>query len=207
MHGVPVLSEESRYSDGVKRALRASLTSQTPFVEALLAHYTPRIANAAEFALRSRVLLVKSPSGSGIDISLGALPFEDLVVERATPFEFAPGLEFRTCSAEDLMVMKLAPLTSATPKALPCAATNARLAFRRRATQSAKEEPRILRNLSGSVASVQRVASTFFSKGVERVSTRHAECVRHVGPNSRAKSDATNLPSLRRVEVNRMTLR
>ena len=37
----------------------------------------------------------------------GALPFEHLVVERATLFEFAPGIELRTCSAEDLIVMKL----------------------------------------------------------------------------------------------------
>ncbi len=47
------------------------------------------------------------PSGIGIDISLGALPFEDLVVQRATLFEFEPQLEHRNCSAEDLMVMKL----------------------------------------------------------------------------------------------------
>jgi hypothetical protein len=53
------------------------------------------------------VLLVNSPSGIGIDISLGALPFEALVIQRATNFEFAPGLELRTCSAKDLIVMKL----------------------------------------------------------------------------------------------------
>ena len=28
-------------------------------------------------------------------------------MERATPYEFSPGLALRTCSAEDLMVMKL----------------------------------------------------------------------------------------------------
>jgi hypothetical protein len=50
---------------------------------------------------------LNSPSGVGIDVSLGALPFEHLVVQRATLFEYAPGLELRTCSAEDLMVMKL----------------------------------------------------------------------------------------------------
>jgi len=50
---------------------------------------------------------LQSPNGVGIDISLGALPFEDLLVQRATIFEFAPGVELRTCSAEDLMVMKL----------------------------------------------------------------------------------------------------
>jgi hypothetical protein len=60
-----------------------------------------------EFALRSRVLLLNSPEGIGIDVSLGALPFEQSAVARATAFEFAPGLKLRTCSAEDLMVMIL----------------------------------------------------------------------------------------------------
>lgn len=80
---------------------------EAPFIDGLLARYSPRIADAAQFALRSRVLLLKAPGGIGLDVSLGALPFERLVVERATPFPFARGLELRTCSAEDLMVMKL----------------------------------------------------------------------------------------------------
>jgi hypothetical protein len=53
------------------------------------------------------VLLLRSPSGIGIDVSFGALLFEDLVVQRATPFKVAPGVSIRTCSAEDLLVMKL----------------------------------------------------------------------------------------------------
>jgi hypothetical protein len=80
---------------------------EAPFVEALLARYRPRLVDAAGFALRSRVLLLGSPDGIGIDVSLGGLPFERLLIERATPFEFAPGLSLRTCSAEDLMVLKL----------------------------------------------------------------------------------------------------
>ena len=77
------------------------------FIESLLSHYRPRVAEPRQFALRSRVLLLISPGGIGIDISFGALPFEYLAVQRATAFEFAPGLELRTCSAEDLLVMKL----------------------------------------------------------------------------------------------------
>src|SRR5947208_2052176 len=73
----------------------------------LLAQYAPRNTDAGQFARRSRVLLLRSPSGIGIDISLGGLPFEHLVVQRAALFEFAPGLDLRICSAEDLMVMKL----------------------------------------------------------------------------------------------------
>jgi hypothetical protein len=42
-----------------------------------------------------------------VDIALAALPFEARAIERATVFEFAPGCLLRTCSAEDLMVLKL----------------------------------------------------------------------------------------------------
>lgn len=40
-------------------------------------------------------------------MSLGALTFEELVIRRATLFSFGPGLDIRTCSAEDLIVLKL----------------------------------------------------------------------------------------------------
>ena len=52
------------------------------------------------------MLLLQSDSGIGIDIALGGLPFEQLVLQRASPFEFLPGLELVTCSAEDLIVLK-----------------------------------------------------------------------------------------------------
>jgi len=45
--------------------------------------------------------------GVGIDVLLGAPPFEERVISRATLFSFSPGLDVRTCSAEDLIVLKL----------------------------------------------------------------------------------------------------
>ena len=77
------------------------------FIEVLLAAYSSRAQNPAEFARRNRVLLLHAPDGTGIDISLGALPFEENVVRRATPFTFPERIDLRTCSAEDLVVMKL----------------------------------------------------------------------------------------------------
>lgn len=98
---------QARVTRDVDITLLTGFGNEASFVEALLAHYTPRIADAARFALQSRVLLLNSPSGIGIDVSLGALPFEQLAIQRATLFKFAPDLELRTCSAEDLMIMKL----------------------------------------------------------------------------------------------------
>jgi hypothetical protein len=72
-----------------------------------LSEYPPRIEHADEFARRHRVLLLRRPDGVGIAVSLGALPFEECVVNRASVFSFGDGLGIRTCSAEDLVVLKL----------------------------------------------------------------------------------------------------
>src|SRR6185436_14411324 len=66
----------------------------------------PRIEDAAAFARTRRVLLLQSDNGVGLDIALGALPFEELMVQRSSLFTFPPNVELRTCSAEDLVVLK-----------------------------------------------------------------------------------------------------
>jgi hypothetical protein len=71
------------------------------------AGFLPRLADAAAFARQSRVLLVASPKGIPIDIALAALPFEEGVIDRSSLFEFEPGCALRTCSAEDLVILKL----------------------------------------------------------------------------------------------------
>ena len=98
---------QARVTRDVEITLLTGFGNEDHFIGPLLAHYASRIANPADFAHRSRVLMLLSPSGVGIGVSLGALPFEHLVVRRAAVFEFAPGLPLRTCSAEDLIVMKL----------------------------------------------------------------------------------------------------
>lgn len=98
---------QARVTRDVDLTLLTGFGHEAGYIENLLKHYSPRIADAAAFAMRTRVLLLRSSSGVGIDISLGALPFEHLVVERSSLYEFAPNLALRTCSAEDLMVMKL----------------------------------------------------------------------------------------------------
>lgn len=98
---------QPRVTRDVDLTLLTGFGSEAPFITALVERYAPRMADSAAFATRARVLLLKSAGGVGIDISLGALPFEQLVTERASLFEFLPGVNLRTCSAEDLMVMKL----------------------------------------------------------------------------------------------------
>ena len=71
------------------------------------AGYVGRISNAREFARENRVLLLQSRDGVPIDVALGALPFEHCMIERSSLFEFQANCALRTCSAEDLVILKL----------------------------------------------------------------------------------------------------
>ena len=75
-------------------------------IDRLLAAFNPRNPDARKFALRQRVVLLWSKDGVGIDVALGALPFEERCVSRASDWTVPPGVTLRTCSAEDLMVLK-----------------------------------------------------------------------------------------------------
>jgi hypothetical protein len=97
---------EPRLTKDVDLTVLAGFAGEAEVVDALLAQFAGRRPDAREFALRNRVLLVQSADGIGMDVALGALPFEERMMERASEFEFAPGFRLRTCSAEDLIVMK-----------------------------------------------------------------------------------------------------
>jgi hypothetical protein len=97
---------EPRETVDVDLTLITGFGGEERFVVSLLAQFEARITNAAKFALENRVLLLRSKSGVGLDIALGGLPFEDSAVSRSSIFIFPPRIEVRTCSAEDLIVMK-----------------------------------------------------------------------------------------------------
>jgi hypothetical protein len=99
---------EPRFTRDVDVTLLADFGREDEFIAPILASaYRPRIPDAVDFARRNRVLLIESPQGVPIDIALGGLPFEALMIERASAYEFEPGCGLKTCSAEDLMVQKL----------------------------------------------------------------------------------------------------
>ena len=68
--------------------------------------FSPRRPDAREFALRQRVLLARTRDGVEVDIALGALPFEERTVTRASEWRGDRGVVLTTCSAEDLVVHK-----------------------------------------------------------------------------------------------------
>jgi hypothetical protein len=68
---------EPRVTRDVDVTLLAGFGSEDRFIVPLLTAFPARIEDAAEFARRHRVLLLRTASGVGIDVSLGALPFEE----------------------------------------------------------------------------------------------------------------------------------
>ncbi|HEY6804152.1 MAG TPA: nucleotidyl transferase AbiEii/AbiGii toxin family protein [Pyrinomonadaceae bacterium] len=76
------------------------------YIERLMRSFGARIKSAADFARDRRVLLLNSEQGVGLDIALAALPFEESVIKRSSLFRYPPNFDLRTCSAEDLIVLK-----------------------------------------------------------------------------------------------------
>jgi hypothetical protein len=99
-------SGQPRLTQNVDLTLLCGLGEEAVTIDWLLAKFAARLPDAREFALRNRVLLLRSGSGVPIDVSLGAIPFEHRCVARASEFDFGAGFRLLTCSAEDLIVLK-----------------------------------------------------------------------------------------------------
>jgi len=99
---------EPRVTDDVGLTLLTGLGTEAPFIDALLAldWVEPRIPRAREFAQARRVLLLQTKGGVGIDIAMGAFPFEEEAVRRGQEVALLPGWVLRLCTAEDLIVFK-----------------------------------------------------------------------------------------------------
>lgn len=97
---------EPRETVDVDLTLLTGFGGEERFIEVLRQHFEARVENATEFAMTRRVLLLRARSGVGLDIALGALPFEETAISRSSMFAFPTETLLRTCSAEDLIVMK-----------------------------------------------------------------------------------------------------
>jgi hypothetical protein len=95
-----------RLTNDLDLTLLTGFGGEDEFIAALLAEFDSRIADAEVFARRNRVLLLRTDDGFGVDVALGAMPFEAAAIERSSNAELVPGATLRTCSAEDLIVHK-----------------------------------------------------------------------------------------------------
>lgn len=96
---------EPRQTRDVDLTLLTGFGGEAPFIQELFASFEGRFPDAAAFARDHRVALLQSSAGVGLDIALGALPFEERAVARATDWTIGD-VVLHTCSAEDLVVHK-----------------------------------------------------------------------------------------------------
>jgi hypothetical protein len=97
---------QPRATQDVDVSLLADFGSEAEYVDPILDVFEGRLDDAREFALANRVVLVRSSNDVPLDIALAGFPFEEKVIERASSFVYAPGVELLTASAEDIVVMK-----------------------------------------------------------------------------------------------------
>ena len=98
---------EPRFTYDVDFTVLTELGTEEVFIDALLKQFTPRVPNPREFALETRVVLARTKRGVNLDVSLGAFPYEEACVERASLWKLKPRMSITTCSAEDLVIIKV----------------------------------------------------------------------------------------------------
>lgn len=98
---------EPRFTADADLTLLTGFGGEEVFVDALLDRFRPRRADARDFALRYRVVLLEATNGIPLDVALGAAPFEEDSVRRASAFPVGDGRMLLTCSAEDLLAHKV----------------------------------------------------------------------------------------------------
>jgi hypothetical protein len=98
---------EPQATQDVDVSLLTGFGSEAAYVGTILKHFAARVNEAQQFALENRVLLIRAANGIDIDVALAGLPFEEQMMERSSAFRFAPDLSLSTCSAEDLVILKV----------------------------------------------------------------------------------------------------
>lgn len=106
--GVAVgLLGKPRFTADVDAVFLLSITDITKFLESAKSEkIESRVSNIQEFAKKNRVLpLIHTSTNIEIDISMGIMPFEIELVERASEKSFS-SLSVRLPTPEDLIIMK-----------------------------------------------------------------------------------------------------
>lgn len=97
---------EPRLTRDADLSVFTGIGEEPDYIDQLVARFAGRIDNARDFALQHRVLLLRAANGVPIDISLGALEFEEQAAANATLEEIAPGAWLRIASPSALIVFK-----------------------------------------------------------------------------------------------------
>ena len=97
---------EPRLTQDIDLTLYTGFENEERIIDNILSHFQARIEDMHHFAIKNRVLLIRTPNGVPADIALGGLDFEKQMIENSRTCEFLPGKSLRICTAEDLIIQK-----------------------------------------------------------------------------------------------------
>lgn len=98
---------EARLTRDADLTVFTGIGDEASYVDELLARFESRVAAARAFALAHRVLLLRATNSIPIDLTLGALPFEDRAVDSARDEEIVTGIRLRLVAPGALVVFKV----------------------------------------------------------------------------------------------------
>ncbi len=96
---------QPRVTGDVDATILCPFGDEKKLAEEMLQRYQSRIEDPIPFAIQARILLLQDSRKNKIDLSIGGLDFEQRIVDRST-FWGVQDVQIRTCSAEDLVVLK-----------------------------------------------------------------------------------------------------
>lgn len=103
-----VIRGYDRFTQDIDAVLWSADDVLPELIASFVSHgFSLRSADGERFARQNRVLLLNSPQGRGVDLSLGALPFEFELIDRATQESIQSDARYPVASVEDLIIMKL----------------------------------------------------------------------------------------------------
>ena len=97
---------EPRMTDDVDLTVYLPFGEETKAAKGILARYQSRHPDPLQFVLQARILLLQDIAGTNIDLSLGGMPFEESMIDRATDWVIPGGGSIRTCGPSDLVILK-----------------------------------------------------------------------------------------------------
>ncbi len=97
---------EPRLTEVLDATIVVEFGEEGSVVAALIKRYQSRVPDPMQFAIQARIVLVQDIHGFRIDVSLGGMPFERRMIDRATNWQALGNGNIRTCSAEDLVILK-----------------------------------------------------------------------------------------------------
>jgi len=97
---------QPRVTQDIDLTVFTNLRNEPEYIDAFLARYSPKFADADQFALTNRVLPMFTKEGVGIDLTLGGLSDTSEALARSSYQPFVGDFILRICSADDLLIMK-----------------------------------------------------------------------------------------------------